>query len=238
MSIELKEILKNNAFKLGADIFGIADLALFKKENSPVTPTNLTDGFTKAVSVAIALPKGIFKKIDTAPTPEYAKFYSTLNEHLDNIAFYLAKTIEEKGFIALPIPASQKLGDSENFTGAITHKAVARLAGIGWQGKSLLIVSPEYGPRIRLVTVLTNADLESDTPMDNMCGTCQDCTNACPSSAIKGVLPKGEFYETREEALFFNRCKEKLTKEFAKLPDINYPICGFCIKACPFAKVL
>ena len=46
--------------------------------------------------------------------------------------------------------------------GNISHKAVARTEGIGWQGKSLLIVSPQYGPRIRLATVLTDMPLEPD----------------------------------------------------------------------------
>ncbi|WP_207261349.1 hypothetical protein [Desulfovibrio sp. Huiquan2017] len=58
----------------------------------------------------------------------------------------------------------------------LPYKAVA--AGIGWQGKSLLTVGPEYGPRIRLVTVLTGEELTPDTPARNRCGGSTNGTDA------------------------------------------------------------
>ena len=129
-----KPKIKEKALSLGADLFGVADLEKFDFENSKTIPENLLNGFKRAISIAIALPKTIFSKIENAPTPEYAKVYNTVNSKLDEISVYLSKFIENLGFKALPIPASQII-DKENYKEAITHKAIARLAGIGWQVK-------------------------------------------------------------------------------------------------------
>ena len=231
----LKKSIREKALELGVDLFGVADLNNFDTDNSKPIPKNIFDGFNRAISIAIALPKAIFMKIEKAPTPEYAKVYNTVNNKLDEISVYLSKFIENHGFKALPIPASQII-DRENFKGAITHKAVARLAGIGWQGKSLLIVSPEYGPRIRLATILTDMDIEPDNPIQNMCGSCTNCRDICPSKAIKGVSIENGYYVNREHALYFDKCKSKLIDEFAKIENVGFPICGFCIKACPYGK--
>ncbi len=237
MPKDLKKSLKESAFNLGIDVFGVADLNNFDFTNSPTAPNDLTSNFTRGVSVAMALPKGIFKKIKDKPTPEYAKYYTIVNEQLDLITLKLAKHIERYGYTALPIPASQKIVVEGLFGSAITHKAVARLAGVGWQGKSLLIISPEFGPRIRIATILTDAPLEADTPIEFQCGKCQKCKKACPSDAIKGVPPAESFYKNREEALYFDRCFNKLVNEFSNLPSVSQSICGFCIKACPYSGI-
>ena len=109
------------------------------------------------------------------------------------------------------------------------------MAGLGWQGKSLLLINPDYGPRIRLATVLTDAPLEADSPLKNLCGECTLCRDACPAGAIKGVRTD-DHYKNRDEALYFSRCVEKLVGEFSKLPNVGAPICGVCINVCPFGR--
>ncbi len=137
-----------------------------------------------------------------------------MNDRLDDIAVQVTQYLQRSGAKALPIPASQLL-DMKNWASYISHKAVALAAGLGWQGKSLLVVSPECGPRMRLVTVLTDAALEPDKPLKNRCGKCTACTEACPARAIKGVNT-AYHYADREEALYFSRCVEKVVGDFAK----------------------
>jgi epoxyqueuosine reductase QueG len=108
------------------------------------------------------------------------------------------------------------------------------MAGIGWQGKSLLVISPQFGPRIRLATVLTAMPLDADGPVRNRCGRCRECVKACPASAIKNVTTEGH-YADRDEALFFGRCAAK-TLEFRNRPGIGARICGVCVRACPFGR--
>jgi epoxyqueuosine reductase QueG len=172
--------------------------------------------------------------ISDRPIPIYVSVYQTANRLLDDIAFRAAAMLQNDGFYSLPIPASQVL-DRKNWQAAITHKAVARTAGLGWQGKNLLLITPRYGSGVRLVTVLTDAPLTADIPVKNRCGKCTLCRDACPVGAIKGVSTE-DHYKDRDEALYFSRCADKLSEEFAKLPDIGVPVCGICIKVCPFGR--
>ncbi len=108
------------------------------------------------------------------------------------------------------------------------------MAGIGWQGKSLLVVNPEFGPRLRLATILTDMPLTPDTPLLNQCGKCKACVVFCPAKAIKNVSTESN-YDSPEIAVDLNKCGEKLY-EFAKLPDVGVRICGVCVKVCPYGN--
>ncbi|MBW2109555.1 MAG: epoxyqueuosine reductase, partial [Deltaproteobacteria bacterium] len=191
-------------------------------------------GFPRAIAVAVRLPTAVFETISDEPTPIYAAVYQTANRMLDDIAFRVARDLQHEGFNSLPIPASQVL-DRTRWRGAISHKAVARMAGLGWQGKNLLLITPAFGPRVRLVTILTDAPLAPDGPIKNRCGNCMLCRDACPVEAIKGIGTQDHF-TNRNEALHFSRCVENLTGRFAKLPEIGAPICGICIRVCPFGR--
>ena len=224
--------LKRRVARWGGDLCGVADAGPLREIET--IPAGLLDPFTRAVSIAVRVPAGVFETVVDRPTPLYAAVYLTANRLLDDIAFRAANLLQDEGCRSLPIPASQVL-DRERWRGAISHKAVARMAGIGWQGKNLLLVTQKHGSRVRLVTVLTDAALAVDGPVKNRCGGCTACRDACPSGAIRGV-GTADRYADREEALFFERCRERLTQENAKLPDVGVPICGVCIRVCPFGK--
>ena len=223
---------KGRIIGLGADLVGIADVEPLKELK--VDPPDLLEPFVRAISIAIKLPVAVFEQIVDRPTPIYKSVYTTANLILDEIAFRTAMTLQNDGFHSLPIPASQVL-DQENWYAAISHKAVARMAGLGWQGKNLLLITPRYGSRVRLATILTKAPLDGDGPVKNRCGDCTACYDACPAQAIKGVNTKTH-YKDRNEAVYFSRCVEKVTGEFAKIPEVGVPICGICIKVCPFGR--
>jgi len=224
--------IKDSIIGWGASLVGIADIEPLRGVNT--YPPDLLDPFITAVSMALQLPLSALEMISDRPTPIYRSVYETANRKLDEIAFLTALLLQDDGFYSLPIPVSQMV-DKENLCGAISHKAVARLVGLGWQGKHILLITPEYGSRVRLATVLTKAPLEPDAPLRNRCGKCMLCRDACPVGAIKGINTK-DHYKDRDEAMFFSRCAEKLMHEFARLPEIGSPICGICIKACPFGR--
>jgi epoxyqueuosine reductase len=224
--------IKTKILDWGADLVGIADVKSL--DGLKTIPGDLLDPFETAISIAVQLPVSIFQPIIEAPTPGYASVYQTANRLLDDIVFKASRELQKAGYYALPIPASQIL-DRENWYGAISHKAVARMAGLGWQGKNLLLITPEFGSRVRLATLLVQAPLTVDGPIKNRCGACMNCRDSCPAKAIKGVNTESH-YSHRNEALHFDRCMKKLTEEFAKMPEIGGPICGICINACPFGK--
>jgi epoxyqueuosine reductase QueG len=230
--MEYTQKIKNKIKALGADLVGVAETGLLKDQY--LNPPDLLDPFPWAVSIGLEIPKAVLASIQDKPTPLYKSAYQTANQILDTIAFKTALILQRDGFDSLPIPASQVL-DQKNWLGAISHKAIARMAGLGWQGKNLLLITPQFGSRVRLATVLTSAPLTNDTPIRNRCGSCTNCQEACPAQAIKGVGTR-DHYKDREEALFLDRCAEKLVRDFVVLPEIGTEICGICIKVCPFSK--
>lgn len=221
--------IKGFAREMGADLVGVADLSLL--DDLQTEPADLLKPYKRAISIGVRLADGIINPIELTPTPLYQQHYLKVNSFLDELALRVTQFIQENRGVALPIPASQVLNKQEWYS-YISHKAVAIAAGIGWQGKSLLVVSPEYGPRIRLVTVLTDLSLKPDRPARNRCGKCTACVDACPVQAIKDVNTKWH-YADRNEALFFERCVERVTGNAVNLPFIESPICGVCIRACP-----
>lgn len=216
----------------GASIVRVADTA--KLAGIDTEPNDLLSGFPKAVSIAVRLSNPTMDMIDKQPTPLYSSHYSRVNALLDDLAIKATNLLQSNSARAVPIPASQTL-DSEKWTSYISHKAVALAAGIGWQGKSLLIVNPDFGPRIRLTTVLTDADLVPDSPVKNRCGKCQQCKDHCPAGAIIGATTTSH-YSSRTEAVDLAKCVHQVRDVFGKLPDITPLICGICIKVCPWGK--
>jgi len=227
-----EEELKRVARKAGADLAGIADLSPFKSELCGMQ-LDVIAPFSSALSIAIHLNDDIVDQILDSPTPDYVQHYRDVNARLNDITANISDWITQKGYRVRSIPASETVDKTEQM-GAVSHKAIARMAGIGWQGKSLLIVSPQFGPRIRLSSLLTDMPLTADKPLKNRCGTCIKCTQACPGRAIKNTNTK-DHYNTRDEALHFNRCVEQ-TSKFKALPDIGAQVCGVCVRVCPFGK--
>lgn len=224
--------LKEFALSAGSDLVGVADLALLK-ERFPVTPPDLLDGYHRGVSIGISLDRAIIDEIEDGPTEAYARHYREINERLDEISTKLVAFIEESGHRAAAIPASDVV-DRGDWRGAISHRAVGRLAGLGWSGKSLMLINPTYGPAFRMATILTDTQLTPDSPMRNLCSTCTLCTEACVAGAILGTGTK-TFYEDRLEAVNLGQCIEVLT-EFKARPGIGAYVCGVCIKVCPYGQ--
>jgi epoxyqueuosine reductase QueG len=225
---ELEQILKGHLVSK----FAVADLAPFKEEGQAI-PSGLLDPYKVALSMAIALDDEIIDGITDRPTNDYAHLYWKINDMLNRAAFAAGMWIEKQGYKAKALPASY-FADEAKLMGNVSHKAIARMAGLGWQGKSLLLVTPEHGPRVRLVTVLTDMPLTPDGPIRNQCGACSECTDACPVGAIRGVSTEDR-YSSREDALDLLKCFER-TKENKARPEYGALVCGVCIRACPWGK--
>ncbi len=69
-------------------------------------------------------------------------------------------------------------------TGPVLERDFAALAGLGWQGKSTMLIHPKLGTWLFLATILTTLELPPDEPMRDHCGKCTRCITACPTGAI------------------------------------------------------
>src|SRR5690625_7256854 len=69
-------------------------------------------------------------------------------------------------------------------TGELSDGAVAERAGIGFNGKNTLIITPEFGSYVYLGELITNIPFIPDEPLEDSCGDCTICMDACPTGAI------------------------------------------------------
>ncbi len=203
----------------GSSLFGVADLRIFRREEILLS-SGIVDRHPFAISVGYHLSDAILEDIEDKPTPLYFQHYQRVNILLDTLGLILTHAIQDLGYGAVAIPASQ-LVDWENQRGHLSHKHVAQAAGIGWIGRNNLLVSKRHGARVRLLTVLTNLPLRIDPPSSENCGSCRSCMTVCPAGAIR----------ERREDFDHIRCYDQL-KVFSKTLRFSHHICGVCVRAC------
>jgi epoxyqueuosine reductase len=234
--MKLDNWITESAREHGADFFGVADL-------TPAHDAILAQGgpviadYPRAVSLGIALLRAIVDQLPQRASRAVAAnyryhAYDLVNQRLDLIASQLSSVLQREGYRALPIPASQRV-DDERICGAFSHKLAAHLAGLGWIGKSCLLVTPQAGPRVRWATILTDAPLRvTGQPMEEQCGDCVQCVETCPVRAFTGRPFRED--EPREARYDASRCD----RYFAKLREQNagLAVCGLCLYVCPHGR--
>jgi epoxyqueuosine reductase QueG len=172
----------------------------------------------RAIVFGIALSKSVLETVTDRPSLIYKHHYKTVNWILDQTAFHVAQFVEENGAKAIAIPASQTV-DWQTQQGHISHKNLARAAGLGHIGRNGLLIHPTHGAQVRYVSVLTDLPFEPDEPTDAECGACAKCITVCPAHAIS------------ESGVDIQQCYAKL-REFSRIRGIGQYICGICVKAC------
>lgn len=219
---EIENILKNG----GASLVGFCDLG--------ASPIKNQDGLRYAVSIAYKLSNSVLKTIEERPTLAYFQHYRAVNAKLDGLVLDVIRYIENQGYEAFPVAASQSTNDDKSaYRGIFAHKTAACLSGIGYIGKNALLLTKEYGSKVRLATVLTDMPLERQREIIvNGCGDCEMCKNACPAGAISGK--NFESGMVRED--FFDA--EKCSNNMKNYKDVGRgAVCGICIKVCPKNKL-
>ena len=144
----------------GASLVGFADL----KE----IDTEARDNFPYGIIIAVALDPKVVSDIKIGPTAAYYAEYKKVNILLDELAQQMVLFFIKKGFKAKIRPATFE-EDKAHLTAKLPHKTVATRAGLGWIGKSALLVTREYGPAVRLVSVLTDAPVTRANLSTNPC---------------------------------------------------------------------
>jgi epoxyqueuosine reductase len=233
---DLKDALHHRALELGADFFGVADLSA-GRELVREQGGEMLARFDRAVSVGVVMPFAIVDQLprhrEQAVAVAYRSHsYDILNDRLDQIASHLASQLQQHGHRAFPVRASQHVDESRLY-GLVSHKLAANLAGLGWIGKSCLLITPEVGPRVRWATVLTDAPLHTGRPIEERCGQCRQCVDACPVQAFKNRNFRPD--EPREARYDAFKCREYLHRH-DHVPGAEIAICGMCVYSCPHGQ--
>jgi epoxyqueuosine reductase len=218
------------------DLFGTAGISGLGDELSryggPVVA-----GYASAISIGIALNPAIVDGLADRMNPNNASLYHShaytiVNARLDAATSLIASWLVRRGFRALPVPAAERT-DPDNAAPTVSHKTIARLSGLGWIGKSCLLVAPGYGPRVRFASILTDAEFgRAVKPAEERCGSCTECVKACPAQAIRGRNFRDG--EDRSARFDFAACQDYFDR--MKRDDRRKPVCGMCLYVCPHGR--
>ena len=206
----MKSVLRRELLCLGARVFGVAGLR------------GHVSGELAHLEIAVSI--GVDRRLNEDTLSQLMK----LQKHT-------VRFLKSRGYRTLAIPPDsdrQKGTFISKLYKLFTHKMAATSAGIGWIGKNGLLINPDFGPRLSLVTVLTDAPLEPDGPIEHcLCGDCMLCVQYCPSQAITGA----EWSRTSPfvELVNLSACRSHKAKKRA---TDGKPNCGLCINICPYGR--
>ncbi|NHJ47435.1 MAG: epoxyqueuosine reductase [Asgard group archaeon] len=176
--------------------------------------------FENAIVLTMEMDKD---RIAIAPHRKTVKMIMQTYNKLGIVANKIASYLRDKGYAA---QASHPLG------GVVLYPPLAKEAGLGWFGRHGLLITPEFGARVRLAAVFTNipnlpfATENKHSWIPKYCATCGKCIKNCPPKAIR------EQSVLLENGLKSHTISDKCFPYFAQ----NYG-CTVCIKVCPFSTL-
>lgn len=196
-----------------------------------------------AISIGQKLEDEIINDIKIGPTKEYNALYQKVNYELSNTINLISRSLDNTGINNLPIqPTVDDKDLEESYFDTLrmpfSHKFAATRAGIGWIGKTDLLITKKFGPRVRLATILFNSDefeiWDANPINESQCGNCSICVNSCPAGAANGEMwniniDRDEFYDAF-------KCRSKCRELTKLLLDIDNSICGICVSVCPIGR--
>lgn len=211
-SAEFLDLLKKYSHSLGVGIIE------FVKLPRDLIFQNFGVVFDNAIVLAMEMDK---EKIDNAPSQVTMNMVFETYDSLGIAANSIAAFLREQGYAA---QADHPLG------GTVLYPPLAQKAGIGWVGKHGLLITPEFGPRVRLAAVYTNiqnlpfSEENSHGWIEEYCTICGLCIEQCPPKAIL------EDTVIHDSGLMTNISQQECFEYF-----IQFYGCSVCVKACPFS---
>jgi len=227
------EIVKKHLIPTENHIYGFSDLTgLLQKKFT---------GFNFGISIGRKLDYGIVDKVIEGPTMEYYSHYRQINENLALLTRQISEDLNKNDIETLNIDPTVSTSELDSIyfktlRTDLSHKMVATRAGLGWIGKTDLFISKDFGPRLRLVSILLKTPVKSKSnPVDiSRCGNCNICVEICPAKAANGKLwditvDRNEFFDPW-------KCRNQCA-EFGRIRlGMDARICGICVAACPIGQ--
>ncbi len=188
MQASLAIEIRQKALKSGADLIGFAPIHRFERYAPEYRPTYTFQSGKTVIVLAINMIDPLLDIWIHAP-PTTGTGRSELgrafeDEILRGICYRIALFLEQKGFKSKVLPYQPDLPSGPS--GAIYLKDAGVLAGLGVIGKNNLLITPQFGPRIRLRALVTEAELPPNRIITEnpWCEDCERCIIACPVKAL------------------------------------------------------
>lgn len=230
--MSLTEELKEYAKTLEINFIGFSPVNRFVEAPEGKKPTDYLENGQTVISIAYKLN---YSSIQGLPKTRstYMLNHEYTNRRLDQASHMIAGFLEKKGVDAIGFDAGagfyRKAGKTpDSIVSDFSHKHCAVACGIGKFGLNNLILSPEWGPRFRLTSIITSAQLEYSPPFQgNPCLTteCKKCIEICPVHALDEW--KGKYDPEKGWGVDKKKCYEYMFMTHGGQR------CGLCIKVCP-----
>lgn len=228
----LKKQIYAKAHELGAHIVRCTSADAWAQE--PIQPPdfwpkNIWPWCERIIVLAIPLFPPM---VDTTPSMLYQELYNTSNRVMDDMAYHLAGYLTSLGWRAMFFPRDC-YADIQTLLGnpaaAFSHVLAGCYAGVGTIGDSHNLITREFGPRVRLVSVLTDAPIEPDKKIEgDLCIHCGKCLKACPAGC----------FSLREDGGLYGMNKDACTRYHLRLQSEKRFPCGLCANVCPVGEDL
>ena len=223
--------IKRIARLFGADLVGITErderwhyvTRVDTRDHSEADP-ELPDGLDRVIVMGHAMD---FDLVETYPSALAGAATGREYSHEAAICVQLAAYIRGLGYRAVA---------SMNDTALVIPYAIK--AGLGEYGRNQMVLTPQYGPRVRFSKIFTDLPLEIDAPrkfgMARFCESCTICADACPPKALPRGAPAwgGDSPSTIQGVRKWSANCEKCFSYWAKLRTD----CAICMRVCPFNR--
>lgn len=179
--------------------------------------------------LSFAVPYGKQLTLKNYTEEDFEEGIRLAREKQEQLAAELEAVLSTQG-VPFQFPPTAQSDECE-LLAPVSFKAAAVRAGLGWMGKNDVLITKEYGPRVRLSAVLIDAPFDYGTTVSqsNCPISCHRCVDACPVNALSGERWKPD--KLRADLIDYQRCNQfrslSIPKHGEKSP------CGLCIAACP-----
>lgn len=213
MNNELLKSIERISKEHGVDLFGIANINAFSTYKGKRHPTHYLSDAQSVIVIGIRMYDPM---LDVwINSVDGKKEYYLVNEILGGIAAVIIQFLESKSKKAILSPYS-----------GIFTKDAGVMAGLGIIGRNNLLITKQYGPRVRLRVIITDAKLELTTKKPNV--SCDNCPNHCWSACPANAFANGQYNK--------EICAEYSEKNLKWLSDNAFLYCRECELACPYGK--
>lgn len=189
LKARIQRLVKENDI----DLIGFSSVERFNSAPPGKRPTDILGEAQTVISLGIGIRRGVreanIKAYGGLRSAIYIYMiygYDVLNTLLNQSAFKIVKLLEEKNFIGVPIPSSPP-ADYMKLMGVFSNRHAAVACGLGNFGWQSVLLTPQFGPRLRLTSIITNAEIEADPLFtETLCRgeKCRICSKLCPVKAI------------------------------------------------------
>jgi epoxyqueuosine reductase QueG len=207
--VELGEQVESYTRSLGAELYGVASAADYAARfpDKP-QPTRFVENAQSVIVIGLPFEPGTVATVlrpelaglrrkaadqvgtgGVQPTGAERFFLSEENKIISHeltwMGYRLAKRLRHLGYTALHLPPGKQ--NARFRTAPFYHMPAMYLAGMGTLGRNCSIITPEFGPRIYVTSIITDCPLPPGEPLaEALCTDCGLCVENCPIQALDG----------------------------------------------------